>query len=377
MNTPITILALIVIITSCSSKDKKPVEQIENYPITSPIVIDTTLQTDYIAEIKAIQNVEIRGRIKGYLDKVFIDEGKYVKEGQVLFAISNPELREQVFKASAAIKSAFAEQKAAEIDLSNVKRLVEKNVVSTTELEAAKNKVDMMKARVEEAQANESFAKIQLNYLQVKAPFGGIANKIPNKIGSLIEDGMLLTTISNNAEVFAYFDVSEKEYLNYMVNFKENAQSSNNVTLILANGEEHPIKGKIETTEGEIDQSTGNIAFRARFKNPERVLKHGASGKIRLLKNYKNALIIPQKATFEIQDRLYVFVVDNKNKVKMRAVTSTNRLNHFFIIESGVTVGDKILYEGIQNVKDGMTIKPSFVKMETIFKELNTNSSPN
>jgi len=147
--------------------------------------------------------------------------------------------------------------------------------------------------------------------------------------------------------------------------------------LILANGEEHPIKGKIETTEGEIDQSTGNIAFRARFKNPERVLKHGASGKIRLLKNYKNALIIPQKATFEIQDRLYVFVVDNKNKVKMRAVTSTNRLNHFFIIESGVTVGDKILYEGIQNVKDGMTIKPSFVKMETIFKELNTNSSPN
>ena len=174
MKTSISILACIVILSSCSSKDKKPVEQIENYPITSPIVIDTTLQTDYIAEIKAIQNVEIRGRIKGYLDKVFIDEGKYVKQGQVLFAISNPELREQVFKASAAIKSAYAEQKAAEIDLSNVKRLVEKNVVSTTELEAAKNKVDMMKARVEEAQANESFAKIQLNYLQVKAPFGGI-----------------------------------------------------------------------------------------------------------------------------------------------------------------------------------------------------------
>ena len=377
MKTPVTILALIVIITSCSSKDKKPTQQIENFPITSPIVIDTTLHTDYIAEIKAIQNVEIRARIKGYLDKVFIDEGKYVKQGQVLFAISNSELREQVFKASAVIKSAYAEQKAAEIDVSNVKRLVERNVVSSTELEAAKNKVDMMKARVEEAQANESFAKIQLSYLQIKAPFSGIVNKIPNKIGSLIEDGTFLTTISNNAEVFAYFDVSEKEYLNYMVNFKEKAQSSNNVTLILANGEEHPLKGKIETTEGEIDQSTGNIAFRARFGNPERVLKHGASGKVRLLKNYKNALIIPQKSTFEIQDRLYVFVVDNKNKVKMRAITSTNRLNHFFIIESGLSITDKILYEGIQNVKDGMTIKPSSVDMKSIFKELNTTTAPN
>ncbi|MEA5462096.1 efflux RND transporter periplasmic adaptor subunit, partial [Arcicella sp. LKC2W] len=257
-----------------------------------------------------------------YLDKVFIDEGKNVKQGQVLFSINNPELKEQAIKAGAILRSTITEQKAAEIELNNIKRLVEKNVVSNTELEAAKNKVDMMKAKVEEAQSNESFAKIQLTYTQIKAPFNGIVNRIPNKIGSLIEEGTLLTNISNNGEVFAYFDVSEKEYLNYSSNFKDKNQQSNNVTLILANGEEHPFKGRVETTEGEIDPNTGNIAFRARFNNPEKILKHGASGKVRLLKKYKNALIIPQKATFEVQDRMYVYVIDNNNRVKTKAITS-------------------------------------------------------
>jgi len=234
----------------------------------------------------------------------------------------------------------------------------------------------MMKAKVEEAIAHESFAKIQQSYTQIKAPFNGIVNRIPNKIGSLIEDGTLLTNISNNGEVFAYFDVSEKEYLNYMANFKENAYNSSHITLILANGEEHPFKGKIETTEGEIDQSTGNIAFRARFNNPEKILKHGASGKVRLLKNYKNALIIPQKATFEIQDRMYVYVLDNKNQVKIKAITSKQRMPHYYIVESGLDESDKIIYEGIQNIKDGVTVKPLFMKMQDISKELAFTNRP-
>lgn len=357
------------LLLSCTDKDKQEKQVAESFPVTSPIKIDTALYTDYVAEINAVQNVEIRARVKGYLDKVYIDEGKYVKQGQILFGINNSELKEHVVKASAILKSTVTELKAAEIELNNTKRLVEKNVVSNTELEAAKNKVEMMKAKIEEAQSNETFAKIQLTYTIIKAPFHGIINRIPNKIGSLIEDGTLLTNISNNSEVFAYFDVSEKEYLNYMTNFKEKSQRSNSVTLILANGQEFPFKGIVETTEGEIDPNTGNIAFRARFNNPEKILKHGASGKVRLLKKYNDALIIPQKATFEVQDRVYVFVVDNNNRVKTKAITFSHRLPHFYIVSSGLDEDDKIIYEGIQNVKDGMVIKPKFVAMSVISKE--------
>lgn len=363
-------ICAIIIVSSCANEGTKQEQAVESYPVTSPIKIDTTLSTDYVAEINAIQNVEIRARVKGYLDKIYIDEGKYVKQGQLLFTINNQELNEEVVKATAVLKSITSELKATEINLSNVKRLVEKNVVSTTELEAAKNKVEMMKAKVDEAKANEAFAKIQQSYTQIKAPFNGIVNRIPNKMGSLLEDGTLLTTISNNGEVFAYFDVSEKEYLNYVLHLRDNAQNLSNVTLILANGEEHPYKGKIETSEGEIDQSTGNIAFRARFDNPEKILKHGASGKVRLLRNYKNALIIPQKATFEIQDRMYVYVLDKKNQVKIQAITSKHRLPHYYIVDSGLSEGDKIIYEGIQNIKDGMTVNPQFIKMDSISKEL-------
>jgi RND family efflux transporter MFP subunit len=364
-------------LSSCADSQSKQTNVTEQYPVTSPIVIDTTLSTDYVAEINAVQNVEIRARVKGYLDKIYIDEGKYVAQGQLLFTINNPELGEHVAKATAVLKSTIAELKATELDLGNVKRLVEKNVVSTTELEAAKNKVEMMKAKIEEAQANESFAKIQLSYAQIRAPFSGIVNRIPNKIGSLIEDGTLLTTISKNDEVFAYFDVSEKEYLNFVSNFKENNNLSRTVTLILANGEEHKDKGVIETTEAEIEQGTGNIAFRARFKNPEKLLKHGASGKVRLLKKYHNALIIPQKATFEIQDRMYVYVLDNQNKVKSRAIKAKFRMPHFYIVDEGLSKSDRILYEGLQDVKDGMAVKPEFVAMQRIAKTLAAESTPN
>lgn len=369
-------LSMLLLASSCSSdKNEKQVQEMEKFPVTSPISIDTTLPIDYVAEINAVQNVEIRARVKGYLDNIYIDEGKYVKQGQVLFTINNPELNENIVKATAVLKSAETELKATEIELKNVKSLVDKNIVSNTQLDMAKNKVDLAKAKVEEAKANETFAKIQLTYTQVKAPFSGIVNRIPNKTGSLMEDGTLLTSISKNDEVFAYFDVSEKEYLNYASNLKTDAEQSKNVTLILANGEEHPFKGRIETTEGEIEPSTGNIAFRARFSNPDKILKHGASGKVRLLRKYKNALIIPQKATFEIQDKMYVYVIDKSNKVKSKPITTNSRMPHFYIIESGLSPDDKIIYEGIQNIKDGMTVDPQFVEMNEISKEFAANSA--
>jgi membrane fusion protein (multidrug efflux system) len=189
-----------------------------------------------------------------------------------------------------------------------------------------------------------------------------------NKGGSLIDEGTLLTTLSDNNEVFAYFNVSETDYFDLVA--EGNVNKNHRVELIKANGVAHPFQGIIETVEGEVDKSTGNIAFRARFKNPDLVLKHGSSGKIKLNHDIKNALIIPQKSTFEIQDNLYVYVVDNNNVVQLRSIKPALRIPHLYVIESGITPGDKILYEGIQRVKEGDQVTPEVIAMRQIIAQL-------
>ena len=297
-----------------------------------------------------------------------MDEGKFVKQGQVLFSISSQEYKEEILKAKAMLKSAIAEAKAAELNLQNVKLLVDKNVVSKTEYEMAKAKLDALNARIEEAQSHETSAKLKLSFTEIKAPFDGIVDRIPNKIGSLIDEGTLLTTISDNQEVFAYFNVSEKEYLEFAKTIRESAKSE--VSLILANNETHNYKGNIETIEGEFDKNTGSIAFRARFSNPEKILKHGSSGKVRIKNNVKSALVIPQKSTFEIQDKIYVYVLDKDNKVQTRSIVPRLRIPHLYVIESGVSTNDRIIYEGIQNVKDGMKVIPEMIPMAKIITDL-------
>jgi membrane fusion protein (multidrug efflux system) len=371
MNKLPILLGCCLFIFSCKKENSQNNEKIEKYPVTTPVQVSPNVNVDYVTEISGIQNVEIRSRIKGYLDKVLVDEGKYVKKDQVMFTIYNPELKEHLAKATAVLKSISTELKDADLQLANVKRLVEKNVVSTTELELAKNKVEMIKAKLEEAKAEQASAQIQTTYTQIRAPFGGIVSRIPNKIGTLVEDGTLLTTVSNNEQLFAYFDVSEKEYLNYMKSLSDASLHANEATLILANDDIHTEKGIVETTEGQIDPNTGNIAFRARFKNPKLIIKNGASGKVRLLKLFQNATIIPQKSTFEIQDRTYVFVLNAKNEIKTRAVSINARIPHFFIINNGLSLTDRIIFEGVQNLKDGMIIKPELVNLMDEYNKLN------
>lgn len=359
-----------IILTSC--KKEKEIKKPEAFPVTEIVAIDTSGFVDYVAEIHAKQNVEIRARVSGYLEKTYIDEGKYVNRGQLLFSISNGEYKEELSKARAVYRSALAEANAAELEVNNIKQLVEKNIVSKTELALAKNKSESANAKVEEALAHQTSVAHKLSYTSIKAPFNGLVNRIPHKIGSLIEEGTLLTSISEDDEVLVYFDVSEKEYLTYANQLKNDTISTKTVSLILANGTEHPTKGKIETIEGEIEERTGNIAFRARFNNKDKVLKHGASGKIRLEKKYPKALLVPQKSTFDLQERLYVYVVDKNNQLVARNIVAKNRIPHFFIVDQGLQVGDKILYEGIQNVKDGVVINPQIISMKSVLKEFQT-----
>lgn len=363
-------------ISSCKTEPETQAVELEEVQTYNPVVIDTALNIDYVAEIQAVQKVEIRSHIKGYLEKVLVDEGKFVRKGQTLFTINNLEAKEELNKAVAMARSAEVEVKSAELEAINKKSLVDKKILSETEYQAATNKIELMKARLSEAKSNVESARIALNYCSIKAPFDGTVNRIPNKIGSQIEDGTLLTTITQNNEVFAYFNVSEKDYLD-MVSLPKGDETSKHIKLTLANGMQYPLEGFIETNEAEIEEGTGTLAYRARFRNPEKILIHGSTGKVTLMKPVRNAMLIPQKSTFEIQDRTYVYVMEANGKLKTRPVTIANALTYYFIVEDGLAINDEVVYEGIQNLKEGMEVKATKIGKETLEADFLSSQATN
>ncbi|PWA04091.1 efflux RND transporter periplasmic adaptor subunit [Flavobacterium psychrotolerans] len=340
-------------LTSCTSK-KEVKEEEGKYTVTNAAVIDTSFTKEYVSQIKSIRNIEIRALEKGFLQDIYVDEGQYVNAGQLLFRIM-PKMYE------AELMKAQAEAKAAEIELLNAKTLVEKNVVS-------KNEQAMAQAKLEQAKAEVAMAKLHLSFTEIRAPFAGTIDRIPKKIGSLIDEGELLTSLSDNSKVFAYFNVSEPEYIEYQTNVKDRGDS--NVGLLLANGEPLKYKGKVEVIESEFDNETGNVAFRASYPNPDKLLKNGETGKVLMTVPIKNALVIPQKATYEIQDKKYVFVVDNNNVIKSREITVIGELPDLYIVKSGISATDKFLLEGVQNAKDDDKIKYDYLKPQEVLTNL-------
>jgi membrane fusion protein (multidrug efflux system) len=336
-------LCVIVCHTSCSSRKEVP-EETGKYAVTTPLKADTSFAKEYVSQIKSVRNVEIRAQEKGYLQQIYVDEGQSVKAGQLLFRIM-PKIYE------AELLKAQAEARATAIEVQNTKVLSDKNIVSKNELALAQAKADQAKAEV-------ALARLHLSFTEIRAPFDGTIDRIPLKLGSLIDEGELLTSLSDNSQVFAYFNVSEPEYLDY----KTSAASSThpNVSLLLANNQALPYKGVVETVESEFDSETGNIAFRARFPNPDRLLKHGETGKVQMTVPLRNALLIPQKATYEIQDKIYVFVVDQNNVVKSRQLTISNKMTDLYEVSGGLAEKDRILIEGVQKVKEGDKIEPVF-----------------
>ena len=348
---------LSIILISCSDKTVKNEEQ--TYLVVNPIVQDTTYERDYAATINSFQNVEIRSKVKGFVEDIYLDEGQKVKKGQILFKLNSKEFEQHVHKAEAAIQSTLAELRASEIEVENTKKLFDKNIVSKSELDLITTKVNINKAKVNEARVAKEQAILHVEFTKIKAPFDGIINRIPNKKGSLIDEGALLTSISNNESVYAYFSVSEIDYLDYV----QSKSKNNTVTLSLANNSIYPYKGTIETTETEFNKETGNIAFRAKFPNPERLLKEGGTGKVLVKKLYKNAIIIPQKSTFEVQGNIYVYLVDKNNTVYSKKINPINRLSNYFVLDKDLTKEDKIIYEGIQSIKTGDKVKFKLIKI--------------
>lgn len=364
------ILLVIVLMSACG--DEKSAASVETappkvLPVTRVLVKDTNLYREYVADIQAVQNVELRARVQGFLERIYVDEGQVVKKGQLLFKINDEEYRAELAKANANLESAIAEAKAVELEVDRLKIMVDKKVISETELSVAEAKLKAVKAKIEQSRWAKSNAQLRLSYTAVRSPFDGIIDRIPFKVGSLIDHGTLLTTVSDISEVFVYFNVSEGEYLDYVKNsVAENGKNNKLVTLLLADGTLYPYEGNVETMGGEFQASTGSISFRARFPNPKSILKHGATGKIRLSNTLKDAIMIPQKAVFEIQDKNFVFVVDSANQVRMRNFIPKTRLSHYYIVESGLQSGDKIVFEGIQDIRDGMRIIPKPVSMDSV-----------
>lgn len=319
----------------CTSKPEEK-KEVVNYTVTSPLTVDTSFTKDYVSQIHSVRDIEIRSQEKGFLQNIYVDEGQFVKAGQLLFRIMPKMYETEVLKAE-------AEVKAAEVELLNTKSLADKNVVS-------KNELSMAKAKLDGANAERSLAKLHLSFTEIRAPFSGYIDRIPKKLGSLIDEGELLTTLSDNSAVFAYFNMSEPEYLNYQENKKDRADTR--VNLLLANNSLLKYKGEVQTVESEFENETGNIAFRAKFPNPDGLLRNGETGKILMTVPLKNALVIPQKATYEIQDKKYVFVVNKNNVLRSQNITVRGELPDLYVVESGINKHDKILLDGIQKAKE-------------------------
>lgn len=356
MKKAMIIAALVAAMSAGCSHEEHKEHGEASFQVTLPIKTDTLVYSEYVGQIRAIQHIELRALEEGYLDKIFVDEGQSVNNGQLVFQI-----KPTVYQAE--VEKAAADAEYARIEYENVKLLADSNIVSKNELALAKAHYDKEKAEL-------NLAKAHLGFTEIRAPFSGMIGRF-NEIrkGSLLEEGELLTTLSDNSRMWVYFNVPESEYLNHLYQ-KESTGVMAVVRLKLANGEFFPEEGVIETIEADFNNETGNIAFRATFPNDARILRHGQTGRIHMPNSIQNALFVPQKATFEILDKKYVYVVKD-GKLHASEIEIGYELPHLYEVRKGISLSDTILVEGLRKVKDGEHVETKFKNQYEILNELN------
>lgn len=375
---PSALWIALCILISCKDKkeDKGQVaEQLKDYPVLTLAPRSITLNSEYPATIEGQQDIEIRPKIDGFIEKIFVDEGAAVKRGQPIFRISAPQYEQEVRTAEANIKITQADVNAAEMNVNKVRPLVEKNIISKYELESAEYALQSRRAAMAQAHAALANARTNLGYTIITSPVTGIIGSIPYKIGSLVNSNTPepLTTVSNIGKIYAYFSIDEKQVLAFSKNTRgattqERLATMPPVSLVLANGAEFPEKGRIETTSGSIDSETGSVRVRATFPNPGSIVRSGSSGIVRIPSRLDSAIVIPQKATYEIQGKKFVYrVADNGTVTSTEVSVRENNNGQFFVAQNGLAAGDRIVLEGVATLREGARIIPDAVKADSVY----------
>lgn len=344
------ILSLFVLV-SCGDKAKKRKADIKTVPVYKVTQCDTIVSNYFVADIHAKNNVEIHARVAGLLEKVFVREGQQIKKGQQIFKISDAELQIQLLKADAVYKNMLAEQRIATVELQQSQTLFDKKVIADKEVELAKARRDAASAKLAHAAAEKKAISQQISFTTIIAPFNGTVDRLPYKEGSIVENGVLLTTLSQLDDVYAYFSIPENTYFQMMKDKTLGRQRD--IQLILPNGMLYDLKGELRTADGDIDPQTGSIQYKAKFHNPDGFIKHGTSGKLIISQPRKNVLLIPQKAVFSLQDKQFVFLLNKNGTVTMTNITIGGTLDGTYIIDKGLKPNDLIVQEGTQSLKDG------------------------
>lgn len=365
-------------LSSCSNKaDTAAKDPVKEYQVLQLSSRKAETFADYPAAIQGIQNIEIRPKIDGYVESIYVDEGSAVKKGQLLFHITAPQYEQNVKTEEANIKIAIADVDAAKMDVNKIKPLVDQDIVSPYGLESAKYTLQSKKAALAQATAALNNAKTNLGYTSIYSPADGVIGLLPYKIGSLVSSTTTnpLTTVSDISQIYAYFSINEKQGLDFFVAAKGNTMQEKlttlpPVTLVLANSTELPAKGKVETASGLINSQTGAINMRATFPNPAGLVRSGSSAVVRIPQTIDQALLVPQKSTYQIQGKLFVYVLQPGNKVKSVEVITAASSGQSFVIKKGLKAGDKIVVDGIASLREGLEIKPVTASADSVYNSL-------
>ncbi|MBU2928126.1 efflux RND transporter periplasmic adaptor subunit [Winogradskyella psychrotolerans] len=362
----IVALSLFLVIVSCGNSEQNQSAAAPppaSFPVTQIQQKTVTGYTDYPATIEGIVNSDVRAKTSGYIEKVYVDEGEKVRKGQMLFKLETQSLSQDAGAAQARIN-------VAQVEVDKLIPLVEKNIISAVQLETAK-------ANLAQAKANYSGVTANIGYATIKSPIDGYVGSINFREGALISpsDATPLTTVSEIDQVYAFFSFNEAQYINHLQNAEgktkaERIKNSPDLSLILANGTEYSEKGRIQTSTGQINQNTGTIKIRAAFDNPNEILTNGNSGKIRFPIEYKDAIVVPQSATFEQQGNVMIFKLGEDNKVETAILEIEGTVDNLYVVGSGLDVKDKIIISGVGKLRNGMVIAPQDTTFEEAIKPI-------
>ena len=376
MNKLFFVFIIASLLISCNNVKKKINSTTpKDYSVLTLEPRQTATYTDYPATIQGQQVIEVRPMVDGYLEDIYVPEGVAVKKGQLLFKISNPQFEQDAITAQAAVKSAQADSATAEMNLEKVRPLVERDIVSKYELDAAQYTLNSKIAAVSQARASLRNAEINIGYTYIYSPKDGAIGLIPYKIGALVSSNSSspLTTLSTANSVYAYFSLSETQLLNFYNSVPGNSISdklkhSPQVGLVLADGSVYQYKGTLQTASGLITASSGTATFKADFPNPTGIILSGASANVRIPNNYDSALLIPQSSTFQIQDKIVAYKLDDSSKVVSTIINAIPTMDgQYYIISDGLKAGDRVVLNGI-NLKDGFQVTPRNANMDSISK---------